>query len=290
MSLEHSPAPSTVDVLPPSTTAPPASPPTTVSVLPTFAPTTTAEPTLTRRPTTTPTTPVPTLLPTASSPPTFTRLPTAVPTLSAHPSAPPSSNPTPTLFLEKVVFTCSDQGGVALAQRPFTAATTIPFTVAYLIETFGFLEDFRADLEAQVLADAVMGALNCGPGVFATAEPPVVPMQTILTGEVCTPEISLCTVLETNFNIVVTEDRSPEASAFLGYVRLSNEMAAYPVVIPPLDRVQYLRPLLFPPLLDGTANATQPPIFLGGVESTGSLSPWTMGSVLGTYGRWLVGW
>jgi hypothetical protein len=185
--------------------------------------------------------------------------------------------------LEKVVFTCSEAGGIALAEPPFTAATSIPFSVAYLIETFGFLEDFRADLEAQVLADAVMGALNCGPGIFATADPPVVPMQTILTGEVCTPEISLCTVLETQFNIVVTEDRSPEASAFLGYVRLSNEMAAYPVAIPPLDRVQYLRPLLFPPISDGTSNTTQPPL-LGGVELTGTLSPWTMGSVLGAFG------
>lgn len=181
------------------------------------------------------------------------------------------------------MFTCTEAGQVALASPPHQTATTIPFDVAYLVETLAFFDEYASDLEARILADAVQGALNCGPGIFENEPLPFVPMETELTGEACTAEVSLCSVLETKFEIVVEEEVSTDATAFLGYVRLSNAMPLYPTDITELDRVAYLRPVLFPPLIDGEGsnNATQPPAtgVMTGIDPV-PVSPWTISAVL----------
>lgn len=148
------------------------------------------------------------------------------------------------------------------------------------MESLAFFEEYEVDLEARILSDAVQGALNCGPGIFGNDLPPSVPMDTSLTGESCVPEVSLCNVLQTNFEIVVDKAVSPEATAFLGYIRLSNTMSDYPNGLVDLDRVEYMRPLLFPPLLGDNNETTVPPTpILNGVDSI-SVSPWTIGAVL----------
>ena len=281
----------TMTTIPTSTAMPVDTLEPTVTALPTVSPAPTSEPTVTARPTVTaapatpstptvPTTPTTSPAPTVSPQPTTTRAPTLRPTRTQIPTLAPSSEPTPTLFLEPVVFTCNEIGQVALATRPYQQVTAIPFDVTYLVETLSFFDRFQADLEARILADAVQGALTCGPGIFADDVPPTIPMNTTLTGESCTPEISLCSVLKTNFTIAVQELVSPEATAFLGYVRLSNEMPDYTDALPALDRVEYLRPLLFPPLLGG--NETQPPVGLTGSRGGDnvSVSPYTIGAVL----------
>lgn len=171
---------------------------------------------------------------------------------------------------------------MALATKPFEQVTAISFEVVYLVETLSFFDQYQVDLEAFILADAVQGALNCGPGVFAeTSTPPVVPMESVLLAESCTAQISQCTVLQTTFAIVVEESVSPEATAFLGYVRLSNEMPTYAARLPDVDRVEYLRPLLFPPVVDNDPETTLPPAAgVVGVDNNVNVSPYTIGAVL----------
>lgn len=267
------------------TAVPTMTPVPSVSPRPTDKPTFTAQPTVTPRPTitATPTAAPSTAGPTMTPQPTTTRAPTERPTFTALPTTAPSPEPTPTLFLEKVVFTCNEQGQVALATPPYSQVTAISFEVVYLVETLSFFDQYQADLEARILADSVQGALNCGPGVFATEAAPTVPMQTILMAETCQAQISSCSVLQSAFVIVVEENVSPEATAFLGYVKLSNDMPAYPEAMPVLDRVEYLRPLLFPPLLgDGGNQTTQPPVsgVVDQVDNNVNVSPYTLGAVL----------
>eukprot|EP00977_Amphora_coffeiformis_P019147 scaffold6925_cov180-Amphora_coffeaeformis.AAC.1 len=265
------------------TSKPTLTPKPTVSPEPTLAPTVTAQPTTTPFPTLSPkptNRPTITTQPSISPAPTITPAPTLRPTFTSMPTQQPSTEPTPTLFLENVIFTCTDDGQVALATQPLQEATLIPFDVTYLVESTLFFTNVQSALEARILADAVQGALNCGPGIFATDDAPVVPMQTSPTGESCDPTISTCSIVSTEFSIVVDEDVSPEATAFLGYVKLSQDMESYPASISDVDLVEYLRPLLFPPILGN--NQTQPPVGLQGdpgVDSI-SVSPWTIGAVL----------
>ena len=255
----------------------------TVSPEPTLTPTVTAQPTTTPYPTVSPrptARPTITAQPSVSSAPTFTPLPTLRPTVTSMPTQPPSTEPTPILFSESVVFTCTEDGQIVLATQPLGEVTLIPFDVTYLVESELLFSNVQSSLEARILADAVQGALKCGSGIFATDEVPVVPMQTSITGEPCDATISTCSVVSTEFSITVEEDVSPDATAFLGYVKLSQDMPAYPSSIADVDLVEYLRPMLFPPILGN--NETQPPVGLQGGSSVDSISvsPWTIGAVL----------
>ena len=263
-----SPAP-TVTAQPTSSTLVPTAPPGSIP--------TTAQPTTHGDNSSNPPNTVVPSLPTAeptSAAPTMTAQPTVTRTPTTAPSTAPL-NPTDT---NSIVFTCDEEGQVALATPPFGTVTSIPFDLGYLVETQVSFESFQQPLNDRILSDAVQGALNCGPGIFETSTTPAVPIETIPTGEACISVISVCTVLEASFNIAVEDNVAPDATAFLGYVRLSNEMTSYPAGLTGVDRVEYLRPVLFPPVLD---EETQPPAGIVGNEGNSvSVSPYTLGAVL----------
>lgn len=230
----------------------------------------------------------------ATSPPAsfFTPSPTVF--VTAEPSSTPSSNPTPTIFQEDVIFLCSD-GGVELAEPPIVAATIVDFQVGYLVESTTALEDYEEALEAQILASALVGALQCGRGgsLFgsdANATKSPVPMNTTTTASLCFPQVSLlnnCTVLETSFSVILGEDVDPEVARFLGYVALQEDMdsTVFVQALSGVDRVEYLSPLpLLPPLT--TPDGKNQTGDVSRSEGAVSVTPWTVGAVLAmcTYG------
>lgn len=189
------------------------------------------------------------------------------------------------MFQEKVVFTCTDNG-VDTVEPPFQVATVIDIQVVYVVETLAFFNEFQEDLEDQIVAAAVIGALQCdaggplfGPGGTA---PPVLTF-TALTGEACTPTLdnTICTVFATEFQIVVEEDLDPDVAAILAYAMVREEMnsGAMVAAVPVVDRIEYLRPILpdLPPI-------EAPEVPGGGLdaEPQGSItvSPWTIGAVM----------
>jgi hypothetical protein len=165
-----------------------------------------------------------------------------------------------------------------LATPPYEQITAIPFDLAYLVETVMPSEEYQQALDHRILADAVQGALNCGPGIFESSSPSVL-FETTQTGEVCTAEVSECSVYEASFTITVEDDVESEATSFLGYSRLFSEMSAYSNELSNVDRVEYLRPDLFPPITD---NDTLPPDGLVDPVEPDSvtISPYTIGAVL----------
>lgn len=203
--------------------------------------------------------------------------------LSDVPSFIPSSEPTPALFQEKVVFTCSPEGIIDLAQPPFETVTAIAFKVGYQVNSLAPQAAYIEDLEREILATAVTGALQCGNVGQAFSEGtngsrPNVPMNTTGTGDSCEGLVSVCTILETEFQVLVNEDLDPEVAAFLGYVLLRDEMdsGAFVEAIPIIDSFKYLSPLpLLPPIADAD------PDTMPGTEATErvSVSPWTLGAV-----------
>jgi len=282
---------------------------TTPQPFPTKAPST---PTLSLVPTAPPskeaTSPAqPSPAPSLSSRPTLSVQPSSAPsvsfqpTISAHPSSVPSvslqptvskqpststrtNEPTPLVLREQVVFTCTNNG-IALVEPPYEVFSVINFKVGYIVESDAVLDVFLSELEAKILETAVTGALQCnsgGPLFEPGGDALSVPMSTTLTGEACTPKITNCTVMETEFQIVVNEDLDPEVAAFLGYVLLQEEMdgGIFVIEIPILDRVEYVSPLpLLPPVTTPEDDDVTDPA-LGASDGSVSVSPWTIGAVL----------
>lgn len=113
----------------------------------------------------------------------------------------------------------------------------------------------------------------------------IVPMSTVRPGDSCQPEFenTVCTALETVFRIVIDEAVDPALAAFLGYVRLQEEMdgGSFLPPIQGLRRVKYLSPLpLLPPIVDDTT--ASPTLSPSAAQSNLSISPWTLGAVIAT--------
>jgi hypothetical protein len=161
-----------------------------------------------------------------------------------------------------------------------------------VVETSAFLDEFQDSLEAQILKSAVIGALQCNSGgdVFGSKGAGAdVPMFTSLIGNDCVAEQSFCTVMKTEFMILAGEDVNPDTAAFLGYIKLQDDMDGGVFVdeIPVLDRVKYRSPLpLLPPItspdpgdipvlqeIDSSSSSKSTTETLG-------LSPWTYGAVM----------
>lgn len=195
----------------------------------------------------------------------------------------PTPEPSPSVNLEKVVFTCTPEG-VETVDPPYDIATVIDFEVGYLVESATFFEDFQDELNNLILETTVIAVLECSPGgpIFGPGGTiPTVPMFTAITGEQCVTQTpgDVCTVLETSFRVVVDRDLDPSLSAFVGYVALQQKMdnGTFEAVIAALDRIEYMHPLpLLPPII-GNDQPTPAPL-----TSTNSLSvsPWTLGAVL----------
>lgn len=137
---------------------------------------------------------------------------------------------------------------------------------------------------------AIAGALQCntgGPifgvnGTGIAVPQTAIPIITLETGALCTPEISECTVLETAFEVLVADDLDSEVAAFLGYVFLREEMDGGSFVSenPTLDRVEYLSPLpLLPPLSEDGVNEIPLQDDLPANDPI-SVSNWTLGAVI----------
>jgi hypothetical protein len=298
MPLSHRPSPPQSTPSPPSLPSPQTTNPPSPTVTPkqkTIIPTATGAPTKTVQPSAAPTTtPQPSIsrapmiagqLSVAPSP-SSTTLPSMVPSCN------PSSEPTPTLFQQDVVFACTPEGIVDLAQPPFDAVTIIQFKVGYLVESLAPLL-YIDDLERQILATAVAGALQCNEGgpLFGTVGlvsigrstelAPNIQMNTTGTGESCESSVSVCTALATEFQVAVNEELDPEVAAFLGYVLLREKMddGTFVDAIPGIDRCQYLSPLpLLPPIVgDDDVGPDSPPSVEA--EERVSVSPWTLSAV-----------
>jgi len=179
---------------------------------------------------------------------------------------------------------------LVLAQPPFAAVTSIPFKVGYLVESSAPLDEYVDQLEVQIIEAAVAGALQCntgGPifginGTGIAVPQTTIPIITLDTGALCTPEISECTVLETAFEVLVADDLDSEVAAFLGYIFLREEMDGGSFVSenPTLDRVEYLSPLpLLPPLSEGGVNEIPIQDDLSSNDPI-SVSNWTLGAVI----------
>jgi hypothetical protein len=157
-----------------------------------------------------------------------------------------------------------------------------------VVESSAFLDEFKDKLEAQILESAVIGALQCNSGgsVFGPkGNVTAVAMFTSVIGDDCTAQISFCTVMSTEFQIVAGDDLNPDTTAFLGYVKLQEDMdgGVFVEEIPILDRVKYQSPL---PLLPPMTSPGDIPVLqevdsssTSSVESL-SLSPWTYGAVM----------
>ena len=224
--------------------------------------------------------------PTSSPAPSLTPSPTAF--VTAEPSFTPSSNPTPAIFQEDIIFRCSN-GGIELAEPPIVAATIVDFQVGYLVESNTTLENYKEELEKQILASALAGALQCGRGgsLFESSDSDsiaaLVSMNTNTTESLCFPQVSLlndCTVLETTFSVILAEDTDPEVASFLGYVALQEDMdgSIFVQALSGVDRVEYLSPLpLLPPLTTTDGNQTGE---VSPSEGAISVTPWTVGAVV----------
>lgn len=155
-----------------------------------------------------------------------------------------------------------------------------------MVETFAILDDYEDDLQNEILALAVIGALQCntgGPLFGPGGNMPTISMATIPTGEACTTvaENAICIVFETSFQIIVEEDFDPAVASLLAYVFIREEMSsgAFVEAIPLLDRVEYLRPVL--PELLPIETPEIPNIDLDAArQGSITVSPWTIGAVL----------
>jgi hypothetical protein len=175
---------------------------------------------------------------------------------------------------------------------PFETATAIDILVVYAVDTFSFLDDYEEDLQNQILASAVIGALGCntgGPLFGPGGSVPTVNMVTTLTLEACPVRVSLdgtvldtflCNVFQTSFQIIVEGDLDPavDLSAYT-FIREEMNSGAFVAAIPRLDRVEYLSPVL-PDLLP--IETPEIPIIDLDAARQGSItvSPWTIGAVL----------
>ena len=229
--------------------------------------------------------------PTQSPVSNLTVSPTSTPTTSA-PSLSPSANPTPTVFQEETIFECTDDG-VNLAKPPFEAATVVTFQVGYLVESAFALADYETDLEEEILASALEGALQCtsgGPlfgtnssGLGTNSSAVILPMNTSLTTGICFPTISFqndCVVLETTFRVVLAEEIDPEVASFLAYVELQKDMEGqvFEQALSEVDRIEYLSPLPLLPPISGPEESNPPANEVG--EDPLSVTPWTFSAVL----------
>lgn len=227
-----------------------------------------------------------------SSAPSFApgRTPTISPEMfdSDPPSIVPNTNMSPTQAQNNSILTCTDVGSVGLAETPGEARTTLTFKVGYLVESFESLTDFIDDIEKRIVLTAVLGALQCNTSGLltnGTTDSDELFSGVVITtngrGDNCTSEISVCTVLETEFTVYVSNEVDPEVGAFLGFVMLRQEMDNGSFESSTIDRCQYLSPLpLLPPIIEKekTSGADSFPDVQS--EDNISVSPWTLGAVL----------
>lgn len=208
---------------------------------------------------------------------------------SSFPSRPfTSSTPTivtaPSMSLsptsETIAFFCS-RNGVEYSKPPFSAVTVVDINVTYEVDTTTPWQNVREDLEVHILKAAVSGALQCGNYYNCVCEPPSVPMLTQKTAETCQPiaNDTTCSVLETDFQILIREVADPKAVSYFAYVFLQQIMQSSDLErnITDLKRIEYLLPKIVLPT--ATNGPTASPAF---ARQTGTLSvsPWTVGSAL----------
>lgn len=223
---------------------------------PTVFPTATAHPTQTRTPSVSPTTSQPTVTGLPSFSPTLTPLPsspiTQVPTITEGPNSFPttettSPQPSPSVVGQQAIFACSDEG-VTEAPPPITTTTMVQIEVGFDLETLSDLEEIRSDLEREIFAQSVIGALDCsaeGPIFGENGTLPEFSVTTLATNETCLADFSICTSYLSIFEFAINVETEPDFAAFLSYVRLQETMDSGRLVetIPRLDRAEYTSPL-----------------------------------------------
>mmetsp|Transcript_10732 Transcript_10732/g.29582 ORF Transcript_10732/g.29582 Transcript_10732/m.29582 type:complete len:510 (+) Transcript_10732:516-2045(+) len=297
-SASHVPTPPpTVTDLPtqtsvPSTSRAPSQAPTkshgpTRSTVPTKSPDSTNLPTIINHLTTVPTSNIPGSFeptnPTTNTP--SISQPSRTPSLSSSTDSPstPSTTPKPTLSADDIVFRCTSEG-VELATPPFDPVTEIPISVGYLVESLFFTSEFLPDLHLAILEASVVNALQCNDDEGNLFGPngtiPFVSIETTFTGESCTPQETICTILQTDFHFWVEEQVNPEAAAFLSYVALQEDVDGGIMAsqIPQVDRMQYLSPLpLLPPIADDDDD--DPNLIIADRDNV-TVSPFTIGAVV----------
>lgn len=199
------------------------------------------------------------------------------------PSQSPSSPPTFTFDPSEGVFECTEEGTVQISQPPFDSVTVIPFRVEYIVESTVPLVDYSDSVESRILATVLAGALQCTPGTPAyNATSLLSNTNTVPSEATCTPEISNCTVLTSEFQLAINSDADADVVAFLGYLAIRDDMDAgvFASSIENVDRAVYLAPLpLLPPSIeDGDQQPEPVPVLESG--GSGSVSPLALSAVL----------
>jgi hypothetical protein len=177
-------------------------------------------------------------------------------------------------------FVCGDNGGVSLAPQPYGNFTAVSFEVGYVIESNEPLLSFRDELEQKIVNTALNGALKCTnknvtlncsecSPAFIVTYPGAAPCRSL---------VSNCSVLKTQFEVVLGKAIDPEVAEFLGYVLLQTEMDSgdFMAAIPQLNRIKYLSPL---PLLSPITAPLENEVPMLVTRDDLSVSPWTIGAV-----------
>ncbi|KAG7348162.1 hypothetical protein IV203_016867 [Nitzschia inconspicua] len=226
---------------------------------PEIEPTVSYEPSMTTYPTTTPSTIPSSLL-------------TEDPTVSYEPSV--TSSP----VADGSGTECVIENGLTLGASSDNSATPIFLAVGYQAEsTTSIVEDFRSELENELIGIAVSAILGCEVNFSDSIFPQTLEVAT------CTPAMNAaegCFVMETEAIVFIKGLVNEDVAAFEAYQAIQNAMFNGRIVgrVPTILRLQFLSPLPLP-VPPGSGEGTSEPIPVSSNRSdSANVNPWTIGA------------
>lgn len=173
---------------------------------------------------------------------------------------------------------CVIENGLSLGSSSDSTATPIFLAVGYQAEsTSSLVDDFRTELENEMLKTAVAAVLGCEADFVGSIFPQTLEVAT------CTPTLdnaTACFIMETEAIVFVKGPVNEDVAVFEAYQAIQNDMIGgrYIGRVATLLRLQFLSPLPLP-VPPGSNQDTSEPIPVSSSRNGGAnVNPWTIGA------------